>query len=185
MLERFPPLSGRLRQDSLTPFGKPQMGLALTGRNTASRRLLPSLRELIAFPSERTSGRHSPKCQRLFQWRIDGCRELTGNWFSPREAVGSQLSRFRGRPPTTSGSSLKFQPSSTQRAPLRPRPRWRRGRDTQPNRQLAREEMRVESCEKGARRAAGALRAKPFFSFSTTTPTSSQWLFALTGRTRR
>ena len=88
--ERFPPLSGRLRQDPLTPFGKPQLGLALTGRNPASRRLLPSLRGLIAFPSERTSGRHSPKCQRLFQWRIDGCRELTGNWFSPREAVGTQ-----------------------------------------------------------------------------------------------
>ena len=60
-------------------------------------------------------------------------------------------------------SSLKFQPPSTRRALLRPRPRWRRGRDTQPNRQLAREEMGVESCEKGARRAAGALRAKPLF----------------------
>ena len=58
-------------------------------------------------------------------------------------------------------SSLK--PPSARRALLLPRPRWRRGRDTQPNRQLAREEMGVGSCEKGARRAAGALRAKPFF----------------------
>ena len=46
-LERIPPLSGRLCQDPLTPFGKPQMGLALAGLRPrgprpASRRLLPS-----------------------------------------------------------------------------------------------------------------------------------------------
>ena len=59
---------------SATPISTHSIREATTGTrlgrpHPASRRLLPSLRELIAFPFERTVGRHSRKCQRLFQWR--------------------------------------------------------------------------------------------------------------------
>jgi hypothetical protein len=83
--KRAPPRRGRLERNS--PFFffhhypdlPPLVGLALAGRNPASRRLISSLRELIAFSPERTSGRHSPKCQRLFQWRTASFRGGDGN----------------------------------------------------------------------------------------------------------
>jgi hypothetical protein len=45
------------------------------------------------------------------------------------------------------------------------RPRWRRGRDTQPHRRLAREETRVESCKRAPPRRGRLERNSPFFLF--------------------
>ena len=130
---------------SATPISTHSIREATTGTrlgrpHPASRRLLPSLRELITFPFDRTFGRHSRKCQRLFQWRIDGRRELTGNWFSPRGAVGTKhdqslISQISGQAAVAKISELSFNPPRLPRF----RPRWRRGRGSQPNGQLARD----------------------------------------------
>ena len=156
------------------------LGTRLGRPHPASRRLLPSLRELIAFPFERTSGRHSRKCQRLFQWRIDGCRELTGNWFSPRGAVGTRrgqylisavsgegcerFQRHLAIGEKTNADNLTLSPAADPlHASLLVRPRWKRRRDSQPNRRLARKKRELKSVTRAPSHAADALRAKPFF----------------------
>ena len=67
--ERHPTLLTRSERNLFSHHHLPTLGTRLGRPHPASRRLLPSLRELIAFPFERTVGRHSRKCQRLFQWR--------------------------------------------------------------------------------------------------------------------
>ena len=121
---------------------------------------------------------------------IDGCRELTGNWFSPRGAVGTKRDQYlisedfgEGRRWRWRASAKISELSSSPPRLLRFRPRWRRGRDTQPNGQLAREETRVGSC-RGPPATPLARSERNSFLCPTTTPTSSHWGLALAGRTR-
>jgi hypothetical protein len=99
--------------------------------------------------------------------RIDGCRELAGNWFSPRGAVGTQ----RDQSPISPGVSaniasgahaspkqfgttseeisrtLQFSPTRSLRAPLLLRPRWRRGHEERSNRHIEHKKREL-SCKK-------------------------------------
>ena len=100
---------------------------------------------------------------------IDGCRELTGNWFSPRGAVGTQRDQSPISPEvsaniasgahaspkqlgTTSeeiSRALRFSPTRSLRAPLLLQPRWRRGHEERSNRHIEHQkrELRVKHIE--------------------------------------
>ena len=123
--------------------------------------------------------------------RIDGCRELAGNWFSPRGAVGTKRGQSPISPEVSANSAsgahaspkqfgttseeisrtLRFSPTRSLRAPLPLRPRWRRTRRT--NKQTHRtQETRAESqtvAKKAFTRAAHTRTVKLFFhhNFST------------------
>ena len=143
--------------------------------NSPAPEILPSLSQ--HFPTDRHLSATSPVAE-----------SNTGNSGFLLEGPSActqpvlNRSRFRGRPSATSAlltrrsrrPQLQEQllPAASLHAPLRFRPRWRRGRDAQPNRQPARKKREL--------RIAQELPATPLtrpernsLTFSTTTPTSS------------